>query len=1485
MKIIIIPNNTAMWGRHYCIAKTLVEQGHEVHYLSWELPYHLTTKETLKHLATSLFSKQYKYEDFTIHKVSRLPYFWPHINGLLFKHQAKKLYRKLDADIIFSESYTNETSVPKGAPYIYDLADDYAAPAEVYGSFFYKLAFKLLGVSKTMKKQSSNALAVTAVSQKLCEFAKQYNDNVLKLPNGVDTKIIKEVLEDKSTHSKNKYSMIYVSGFGQWSRTIETIQTVLELRKEFPEIELTLVGEGPEEKKINTFIKDNHAEEYIHFIGLVKDRKELFELINQSAIGLNISDKNKWRDAAHPIKVLEYSALGKKVISTDLDEVKALGYSNIFMFSDKDKRNNLKSVMRKALKAPRNEKKYKAISESVLKEYNWTKFTNKLVVLIKTVKSEDDKPAIVHVTSSYPPNLGGLEKVVQTLARIQSRIGLKSSVITARSHNEEEISDSVEVTRLSNYKIANTTIMPGLLSRLLRLRRNDVVHLHIVQAYAPEIVWFASKLRGFRYIANIHLDVPPTGRAGFILKVYKPLVLKRVLRTASFVTVFTEDQKLEVNRRYDVELEKIKVIPNGVEEKFYYDKPRKLHIKPRLLFVGRLDIQKNLQLLLNALDGISEQFETTIVGEGSLSSDLKKMAKDLKLKNVKFVGRKDDKELLNYYKRSDVFVLPSEREGMPLVLLEAMAMGLPIIATNVTGSRDVVKNGKNGYLVPFGNVKSFRSSLLKIKSNESTYKKLSQTSRKMADKYSWEKISGQFEKLYAKNKVSLKEQNLTKLKLWHILLPVLVVANASYFLKDFLGWIPTLCFFLFIPGYLLFNLLKHGVKSRWIIASYSLGLSLLLLMVGGLLLNELHVFGLARPLVTGNIFIMLDIMTLILLAFNIHKPFKLPVINVRISKELVIMATLLALLPLLAIGGAMRLNNGASNILTMVLFASVAILFVLLSLRKSLKPIYPYALFMMAVAVLFSTSLRGWYITGHDIHHEFGVFQAVSNSGIWHVKVAAKDPYNACLSITILPTIIAKITTISAPYVYKVVFQIIFALGIVPVYYFIKRISTSSKALIGAFIFISFPTFLNDMPFLNRQEIAFVLFALLLLTTFTKMARAPKTILTLLLVVGVLLSHYSTNYVMLALIVLSWCFYKALMYKRKKGKAFSIPLLSLPIIIFALLVTYTWGTVMTQTAPSLKHTITHGINTLTSKTIIRSTAVQYSLFTPASQSSKSEFQKYVGKYASQAHYVSPEISPITRIGKVVSRVINVKNLNNFIHLLIAKIYQVLLLVGIVLSSILYFRRRKKELSHKDIYLFSLVLSSLVLLILLTILPRVSVDYSVTRLFQQTLIITALPIIIATEFLFGFLGRLRKYAVIALFALLFLDLSGFIPQATGGFLPQLSLNNSGQYYDFFYTHKSDVVGVQWLEENQNTSIPIFEDTDSSAPIQGYYHKIGLINNKSSSGYLYEDYTNVHSGVYRVFINDDLIEYTDPHITVDRNLIYANQDTRIYSKSGQ
>lgn len=357
---------------------------------------------------------------------------------------------------------------------------------------------------------------------------------------------------------------------------------------------------------------------------------------------------------------------------------------------------------------------------------------------------------IVHASSAYPPALGGMEKVVQILARIQHEHNLNVSVITSNQDVPKPYpAELFPVLRLKSFVLASTTIMPTLPLKLLRLGKLDIVHLHTTRAYVPEIVWLISKVKGYVYIAHVHIDLPPTSLLGrFLLQPYKEIVLKRVLQAAAQVVVFTDDQKKVFHEKYNVPNDRIKVTPNGVEDKFYYNRKRSMHKKPRLLFVGRLDDQKKVHQLLHALDGISDQFETTLVGNGELELELKNLAKELKLENVTFAGRKDGEDLLDYYREADIFVLSSEREGMPLVLLEAMAMGLPIVATNVTGSRDVVKNQENGLLVPYNDTDAFRKALLQIVSDEKSYQQMSQTSRWMADQYSWEKIAVKFGKLY-----------------------------------------------------------------------------------------------------------------------------------------------------------------------------------------------------------------------------------------------------------------------------------------------------------------------------------------------------------------------------------------------------------------------------------------------------------------------------------------------------------------------------------------------------------------------------------------------------------------------------------------------------------------------------------------------------------------------------------------------------------------
>jgi glycosyltransferase involved in cell wall biosynthesis len=358
---------------------------------------------------------------------------------------------------------------------------------------------------------------------------------------------------------------------------------------------------------------------------------------------------------------------------------------------------------------------------------------------------------VVHVSAHYPPFLGGLEKVAESLTVNRKMQGLEVEVLTSLDgqRRTDDCGGAEIVRRLRSWEVAHTSIIPGLLGELLRLPRRSVVHLHIAQAFVPEMVYAAHLIRGLPYVAQLHLDVGPSGRAGFLLRAYKPLVLAPVLRAAATVVVFTEEQRSAVSSNYAVDPARIAVIPNGVDETFFYAGERFLHSKPRLLFVGRLSVQKNLFQLIRALDGVSEQFETTLVGEGELEAELKQAVHDLRLQNVRFHGRADGVEVRDLYRNADIFVLPSEREGMPLVLLEALAMGLPIVATNIPGSRDVIVDGQNGVLVPIGDPSALRHALLRVSGDPDKYWRMSEASRLLARRYSWRAVGAEFEQVYA----------------------------------------------------------------------------------------------------------------------------------------------------------------------------------------------------------------------------------------------------------------------------------------------------------------------------------------------------------------------------------------------------------------------------------------------------------------------------------------------------------------------------------------------------------------------------------------------------------------------------------------------------------------------------------------------------------------------------------------------------------------
>jgi len=223
----------------------------------------------------------------------------------------------------------------------------------------------------------------------------------------------------------------------------------------------------------------------------------------------------------------------------------------------------------------------------------------------------------------------------------------------------------------------------------------------------------------------------------------------------------------------------------------------------------------------------------------------------------------------------------------------------------------------------------------------------------------------------------------------------------------------------------------------------------------------------------------------------------------------------------LAVFGAVRLNNGAGAGVTLVALGVVLLTFAGLMLgRHQIEPGAVVAtIYLLSAAILLMTSLRGWYTTGHDIQREFQVFQLTDLFGRWDMA-RYQDGYNACLSITILPTILGQWTRVAHPYVFKVFFQLLFALCPVMVYLLARRFVSGGMAILATMYFVAFPTFLQDMPFLNRQEIAFLFLAAGLLCLFNpdvELARRKRWFCVL--AVGMVTSHYSTTYVTVAVLL------------------------------------------------------------------------------------------------------------------------------------------------------------------------------------------------------------------------------------------------------------------------------------------------------------------------------------------------------------------------------
>jgi len=297
------------------------------------------------------------------------------------------------------------------------------------------------------------------------------------------------------------------------------------------------------------------------------------------------------------------------------------------------------------------------------------------------------------------------------------------------------------------------------LSRIMRQRRIDVVQTTLL--WADLVGPFAAALAKVPVVLSWE-TVSHEGDP-FHNNFQRRVGYRWAMKWVDVIVPVSEEIKRSLMQRRQIPAEKIRVIHYGVDLKKFRSTGRAAGLAKRaevgattetILFgvVARLEPPKGHRYLLAALPAVVKKYpqvQLLLIGDGALRAELETQTRELGLqRHVTFLGaRHDVSELLNAI---DFFILPSVSEGLPNVLLEAMACQKPVLATDVGGIPEIVQHGENGYLVPLGDTPALQNMILRSLAERAQWNELAQRARQTVEtSFSLEYQVSRFEAVYA----------------------------------------------------------------------------------------------------------------------------------------------------------------------------------------------------------------------------------------------------------------------------------------------------------------------------------------------------------------------------------------------------------------------------------------------------------------------------------------------------------------------------------------------------------------------------------------------------------------------------------------------------------------------------------------------------------------------------------------------------------------
>jgi glycosyltransferase involved in cell wall biosynthesis len=379
---------------------------------------------------------------------------------------------------------------------------------------------------------------------------------------------------------------------------------------------------------------------------------------------------------------------------------------------------------------------------------------------------------IIQVTTFFTPVVGGVETQVEDLCRQLQAEGHEVEVLTTdsgragvrltRESKDQEIG-GIKVTRVRSFFSFSQfhRFAPGFFSELMK-RDFDVVHVHGLRKLELFLALLAAKLKRKRIVVSTHNPFTTVGRGRLskLLIILQDLFLGApFLRFVDKYLLLGESEKV-VLRRFGIKDKQMQVVGNAINAEFFQKVEvnreeflAELEVSQRkqwqlvVLMVGRLNVVKGFQYLREAVAELDHCLFILVGGDDGYGAELRRLYADMDnfVLIDNFISRAD---LLRYYAAADVFLLPSVHEPFGIVLLEAMAQGKAVLATDNGGPVEILGQGEFGRLLRAPDESAWTQNLQDLNDNPDKLGSLQRKAKTRAKQFKWEEILPLYLKAY-----------------------------------------------------------------------------------------------------------------------------------------------------------------------------------------------------------------------------------------------------------------------------------------------------------------------------------------------------------------------------------------------------------------------------------------------------------------------------------------------------------------------------------------------------------------------------------------------------------------------------------------------------------------------------------------------------------------------------------------------------------------